>query len=266
MGPDLAGAGRRIRGLVVAAGLLLVAVALGAASLHRAPAAKTVTLRFSYTLTGSYSQTLVDGASSCSVKFAEQAKIDDSWSSASAKTLQLASGATSAFLAHELPDPNADWSIDGKGYPGSDCSGAAATVHCSGHVRPTGGPGTTRPSFLVFVRGGTVAIAAASGSVGLNEDGNDCLTGAQWDAGAPTIYPALPDVTGPYMGVGARTTVTALARLRKGGSLTLTAVPSAKPSGYSPATCNHAADGGATISSCKATFKVLATIRVTRVR
>ena len=95
--------------------------------------------------------------------------------------------------------------------------------------------GKTGPAVVVFVQGGTVVVEFSVGATGLDEDGNDCLTGATWDAGAPTIYPALPDVTDPYMGPGARTTLARLGALARGKTLTLTAVPGPKPSDYSPA-------------------------------
>jgi hypothetical protein len=261
MGSRLVKAGRLSRRVAVA-GVLLFACGTAVAA---SPPVKTVSLVCTYQLNGTYSQNLANGPASCNVAFTERASFEDAWSSAAARPLKLASGASGAFVAHELPIQGQDWTINGSGFPGSDCSGSAVAVHCSGHVELQRGAGTVRASFIVLVRGGRVLVAAATGSTGLDENGNDCLTGATWDGGAPTIYPALPDVTGPYMGVEASTRLAAIARLRKGATLKLAAKPASIPSGYSPSTCNHAADG-ATIASCSATFKVTATIRVTRVR
>jgi hypothetical protein len=225
---------------------------------------KSISLNVSYQLRGTYAQTLVDTKASCGVKFDERASFDKAWGNLKPSALPLASGTTATFHAaeFELPAGSDTWSIDGTGHPGDNCDVGAVPVHCSGKVERATGAGTGAPWIVAISQGGNVMFQASAGTTGLDEDGNDCLTGSQWDGGAPTIYPALGDATGPYMIVDARTTLTALARLKPGAMLKLPVRPQ-PTSGYSPTTCNHAADGE-TIATCSATLNLTGMLIVKR--
>jgi len=249
------------RGILLAA--VFAAFAVPAMGVAKSPPTAAVKLSVTLDLTGDYTNKVVDAATSCSASMAETATFDASMG-APLINLKLASGAQASAHAVPIPATENHFTVTGKGWPANDCTSSAVTIHCTGTVeaeRPS------NPAVIAFVHGGTVLFYLGLGTASYEESAGagTCPDSDPFAAGGPTPYFGVGDVLDPYLTDTATTTLSAIAKLKKGGSLELVPKHDTLPSGYDIATCNGAADGE-TIKSCSGSLtRLLFRVKISRV-
>ena len=233
-------------------GILLVsifaALAGPAVGVAKPPPAATVKLSVTLDLRGDYTNKVVDAATSCGATMAETATFDASLG-APLINLKLASGAQASVHAVPVPVADNQFTVIGKGWRANDCTPASeVSIHCAG---PVEAEKPSNPAVIAFVHGGTVLFYLGAGTASYEESAGSgtCPDSDPFSAGGPTPYFGVGDVLDPYLTDSATTTLSALAKLKKGAALELVPKHDTLPSGYDIATCNGAADGE-TIKSC----------------